>query len=372
MNSCCFLKEYHPDVEPCGKRSDDTHTSTVGPPHQEQTITGEVVEGPVREGLIKEIAKVPSQGEAVRLVQSLRLLPHQGALVTVQLHSDSKLQNTESMLLEPSCHQSPVEVDDSLPKFNRVEHGQVAVCNPTGCSCLLEAGAELGEASVIAVVQLDLAEAAEDHNSQDSSPPILNHITGSCALQRKQKLKELVGDPALLTLEQTAKLHQFLSEHYEVFCLEANEQEETDLLTMEIDTREAWLKKKVIRHMPFAVRAEVAKQLRSMQEAGVVQLSSSPWASPVVMVRKRDGMHRFCVDYWDLNLVTKVDTFPLPKIDDLQLGAARYFSTLDLASGYWQIRMHLNSIEKTALVTLQSLHKFWVMSFGLTNAPRVF
>ena len=154
------ILQYHPDVEPWrgGKRRDEAHTSTVGPPHQEQTTTGEVVEGPVR-----EIAEVPTV--RVRLVQSLRLLPHQGASVTVQLHSDSELQNTESMLLEPSCHQSPVEVDDSLPKFNRVGHGQVAVYNPTGCSCFLEAGAELGEASVIAVVQPDLAEAAGDHNS---------------------------------------------------------------------------------------------------------------------------------------------------------------------------------------------------------------
>ena len=143
---------------------------------------------------------------------------------------------------------------------------------------------------------------------------------------------------------------------------------------MEIDTGEARPKKQVVRHMLFVVRAEVAKQLRSMQEAGVIQPSSSPWASPVVMVRKRDGTHRFCVDYRELNSVTKADTFPLPRIDDLldQLGAARYFSTLDLASGYWQIRMHPNSIEKTAFVTPQGLHEFRVMPFGLTNAPGVF
>ena len=81
------------------------------------------------------------------------------------------------------------------------------------------------------------------------------------AVQRRQKLKELVGEPALLTLEETAKLHHFLSEHHEVFCLEANEQGETDLLTMEMDTGEARLKKKVTRRMPFAVRAKVAQQL---------------------------------------------------------------------------------------------------------------
>ena len=85
------------------------------------------------------------------------------------------------------------------------------------------------------------------------------------------------------------------------------------------------------------VREEVARQLKSMQRDGVIQPSNSPWSSPVVMVRKKDGSHRYCVDYRVLNSVTKADTFPLPRIDDLldQLGGARYFSTLDLASGFW-------------------------------------
>ena len=81
-----------------------------------------------------------------------------------------------------------------------------------------------------------------------------------------------------------------------------------------------------------------------------------------------------CVDYRGLNAVTKADTFPLPRIDDLldQLDKARYFSTLDLASGFWQIRMEPRSQEKTAFVTPQGLFEFRVMPFGLTNAPGVF
>ena len=149
---------------------------------------------------------------------------------------------------------------------------------------------------------------------------------------------------------------------------------ETDLLTMEIETGSAATKRQAARRMPFAVRSEVAKQLRDMQEAGVVQPSNSPWASPVVMVRKRDGSHRFCVDDRELNSVTKADTFLLPRIDDPldQLGQARYFSTLDLAVGYWQIRVHPDSAEKTAFITPQGLFQFQVMPFGLTNAPSVF
>lgn len=240
----------------------------------------------------------------------------------------------------------------------------------------MEAGAELGEASPVDLVQPDQhpTEASEEQSCRSSTEPVIRHITEEEATQRKRTLCELVGNPELLTSEQTGKLHQFLGEHHEAFCLEPNERGETELLTMEIDTGEAKPKKQAARRMPFAVRAEVAKQLRSMQEAGVIQPSSSPWASPIVMVRKRDGTHRFCIDYRELNAVTKADTFPLPRIDDLldQLGSARYFSTLDLASGYWQVRMHPNSVEKTAFVTPQGLHEFRVMPFGLTNAPGVF
>ena len=102
--------------------------------------------------------------------------------------------------------------------------------------------------------------------------------------------------------------------------------------------------------------------------------SNSPWASPVVLVRKKDGSLRFCIDYRSLNLATKSDTFPLPRIDDLldQLGNAKYFSTLDLAVGYWQVQMHPDLGEKTAFVTHQELYEFTVMPFGLKNAPAVF
>ena len=133
-------------------------------------------------------------------------------------------------------------------------------------------------------------------------------------------------------------------------------------------------KKQAPRRMLFAVRQEVAKQLKSMQQNQVIQPSHSPWSSPVVMVRKKDGFHRFCVDYRGLNAVTKADTFPLSRIDDLldQLGRARYFSTLDLASGFWQIQMEPRAQEKTAFIALHGLFEFRVMPFGLTNAPTVF
>ena len=106
----------------------------------------------------------------------------------------------------------------------------------------------------------------------------------------------------------------------------------------------------------------------------MIRPSNSPWASPIVLVRKKDGTHRFCVDYRGLNEGTKADTFPLPRITDLldQLADTKYFSTLDLASGYWQIEVDSDSQPKTAFATHCGLHEFKVMPFGLKNAPAVF
>ena len=111
-----------------------------------------------------------------------------------------------------------------------------------------------------------------------------------------------------------------------------------------------------------------------MQEEGVIKPSSSPWASPIVLVRKKDGGLRICVDYRSLNAVTKADRFPLPRIADLldHLGSSRFFTTLDLDSGFWQVKVDDDSHAKTAFITHRGLFEFHVMPFGLTNAPAIF
>ena len=116
------------------------------------------------------------------------------------------------------------------------------------------------------------------------------------------------------------------------------------------------------------------EMVERMQDQGVVQPSRSPWGGPIVLVAKKDGSTHFCVDYRRLNTATKMDVHPLPRIDDSLdlLAGSQCFSTLDLASGYRQVKMDPESQEKMAFVTHSGLFKFRVMPFGLCNAPATF
>jgi len=119
---------------------------------------------------------------------------------------------------------------------------------------------------------------------------------------------------------------------------------------------------------------DLKEQLQELQEKGYIRPSSSPWGSPVLFVRKKDGSLRMCIDYRSLNEVTIKNKYPLPRIDDLfdQLQGAKYFSKIDLRSGYYQLKIRPSDVPKTAFVTRYGQYEFTVMPFGLTNAPAYF
>ena len=129
-----------------------------------------------------------------------------------------------------------------------------------------------------------------------------------------------------------------------------------------------------IRRYPAACREEEQRLIEYMLTIGIIQESNSAWNSLTVLVKKKDGITQFCIDYRRLNQVTKVDAYPLPQIEDSlnTLGGVRFFCGLDLASGYWQVKMDAADREKTAFVTQGGLSEFKVMPFGLVNAPATF
>ena len=179
--------------------------------------------------------------------------------------------------------------------------------------------------------------------------------------------------PAAIT-DHISKFYRMLKLYANVFVFEDGQLGSTNVVTHSINTGDNLPIKQPARHIPFALRRKVEELVDDMLQKQVIHPFKSHWASPVVLVDKKNEDTRFCVDYRRLNSVAKLDVYPLPRIDDMldSLSEACVFSTLDLASGFWQVEVEETSQEKTAFITHHGLFEFEKMPFGLTNAPATF
>ena len=176
-----------------------------------------------------------------------------------------------------------------------------------------------------------------------------------------------------LTEEESNRLRHLVRRNLGTFSLGPTDLGRTHVLKHDIITESDPVKQFAHRESKRE-REVVHEEVRKMLDAGVTKPSYSPWASPVVLVEKKDASTRFCVDYCRLNAVTKKDTYPLPRIDDTldQLEGASIFSSLDMASGFWQVPLIDTAKEKTAFVCREGLFEFETMPFGLCNATSTF
>ena len=178
-----------------------------------------------------------------------------------------------------------------------------------------------------------------------------------------------------LNPDEREELRKLLFEFWDRFALNPNKPSTTTVVQHEIETGSHRPIKLKPYQVPHAHEEKLKKMLDDMRENGIVSpTSTSPWGFPIVLAKKKDGSLRFCVDYRKLNAITKTSSYPIPLISELldSLNGAQFFSSMDLASGYWQIKMHPNSIEKTTLVSKYGSFAFNVMPFGLVGAPATF
>ncbi|GBN70184.1 Retrovirus-related Pol polyprotein from transposon 297 [Araneus ventricosus] len=197
---------------------------------------------------------------------------------------------------------------------------------------------------------------------------------------RPQEFSESLRLPSILenleglNEEQRTAVKELLQEFQNLFSTSDSDVGRCNMTQHRINTGNHPPIKQYPRRLPLAKKEEAERLVKEMVDNGIIEESSGPWASPIVLVKKKDGSARFCVDYRKLNEITIKDSYPLPRIDDTLdvLNGNQWFSTLDLKSGYWQNEIQPEDKEKTAFTTGQGLWQFKVMPFGLCNAPATF
>ena len=175
--------------------------------------------------------------------------------------------------------------------------------------------------------------------------------------------------------EQQQAIAQLLANYSDVFSCGEDDPGRTKLMEHSIPVQPGTRPiKQAPRRLGVEKEAEVSRQIQKLQEQGLIEPGHGAWSSPVVLVKKKNGSWRFCIDYRRLNAVTVQDAHPLPRIDESleALSGSVYFSTLDLMSGYWQVPLDEDAKDKAAFCTREGLWRWKVLPFGLTAAPATF
>ena len=198
-------------------------------------------------------------------------------------------------------------------------------------------------------------------------------------LKRADKLAKVLDElkfSTALTAHASEKqdLLQLLDKHLDVFAANDEDIGRVQLIEHAIETGDALPARSRARFYSPTQRVAIKTEVDKYKQAGIVRPSSSPWAAPVLIVKKKDGTNRMCIDYRQLNMVTVPDSFPLPNMRTLfdKLHGSKWFTAFDVLWGYHNIKIAPDSIAKTAFIANDELLEFTRMPFGLSNAPATF
>ena len=294
-------------------------------------------------------------------------------------------QQDTPVVLEPSAEfheQYDLVMASSLSSLNsRVTH-KVRLLNPNMYDISINQDASIGTAEDIDGFTLLSSESTsqplyEDHKT--TTHPVPENIKSGV----KRVTEEIVPEH-LRNLYETActdrteaekcRIAQTLIKFQDSFSKHEFDLGLTNLVEHSIDVGSHPPIKQAPRRVPVAFASEEENVIKQMEAQGIIRKSTSPWASPICLVRKKSGKIRPCVDYQRLNEITKKDAFPLPRISDCldAVAGAKFLSSFDLTSGFHQVPIKSSDVPKTAFCTKYGLYEYLTMPMGMSNSPAVF
>lgn len=262
------------------------------------------------------------------------------------------------------------------------DHDENTVCvlNHSDEPLVLDINQEIGEGHPILESDCDTQDddyqcETECMHSQRCAAAYATEHDGNPEAALPEHLREMF-DRSISDLNQQEKTRfaKLLLEYQDVFARSSDDLGCTNLVKHTIDTGSAHPIRQPSRRLPYGKREIEEQEVKKMLDKGIIEPSKSPWSSGIVLVTKKDGSTRFCVDYRRLNDVTVKDSYPIPRVSDCfdALSGSKWFNCMDLCSGFWQIEMDEDDKAKTAFSTSMGLYEFKVMPFGLVNAPSTF
>ncbi|MGZ4850011.1 MAG: reverse transcriptase domain-containing protein, partial [Candidatus Bathyarchaeia archaeon] len=309
--------------------------------------------------------------QQLRTIASATIKPGQGVYIDCNAATKSFQPNTE-ILIEPSKFTRGALRTMSGVTYTQSDNTiQTFIANFGPVPIQIQKGALIGHVS--------RTEIAKDRiNTSTGVKGITSHQSYT-EFKKQPNPKESVENAIIgdwLTKEEKEKVKIFLRKRRKTFAFNPKAPATYAGPPASINTGNAKPFKEPVRRANPNKAQEIARQVKEMLDDGVISKSSSPWSSPVCLAKKSDGTWRFCIDYRGLNRVTKKDAYPLPPIDAildaLGIKSARIWTTLDAASGFWQIHIIDEDKEKTAFTTLYGHYEFNVVPFGLHGAPAAF
>ncbi len=327
-----------------------------------------------------ELPKKPSVCR-VRVKETVIIPPSSETIIPAQL-SDT-LETSEGLILPKPQFVDKFEVLVASSVVNtRNETVPLRLLNPSPNSITLYKGTVAAFCEVGEVVnqQTPMAcNAVQKSANEEATNPskALNATTDKANEDIPDFLQDCIARACenVECEKQKQQIRQLFKDYSTLFAESSFDLGRTNIVEHTIDVGDARPIRQPPRRKPLHLRAEEERQVKEMLQKGIISPSSSPWSSATVLVKKKSGDWRLAIDYRQVNQVSKKDSYPLPNIADHldALGGSKWFSTLDLASGFWQVGM----VEKDKEITAFSagnggLYQFNVMPFGLCNAAATF